>query len=465
MMLTISTTHRPATDLGYLLHKNPGRVHELELGFGRACMLYPEANENRCTFALTLDVDPVGLVRREKRTGPPAGEHYVNDRPYAVSSFLSVAMARGLRNALAGNSKERPELAVQAIPLEAILVPIALRGDEGLAERLFRPLGYEMAIERAPLDETFPDWGLSAYARLSLKATCRLADLLRHLYVLIPVLDRKKHYFIARDELEKLMQRGEGWLGAHPERELIARRYLDRQRSLAQEAIARLVAEDAPVEEGEGGAKDGAEEKLERPIRLHDVRLDRVAEVLKAAKAKRVADLGCGEGKLIKRLMAERSFSEILGVDISTRNLSIATERLKLDRLPARQKDRVRLVQGALTYRDKRIEGFDAATLVEVIEHLDFERLGALERVVFEHAKPGLVVVTTPNREFNARFEGMAPGSFRHADHRFEWTRAEFREWCERVGQERGYSVSIEGLGEEDPVFGCPSQMAVFERG
>lgn len=486
MLLTISTTHEPATDLGFLLHKNPAITHEMSLPFGKAEMFYPEAGDRQCTFALALDIDPVTLVRGKGRERTGLLDQYVNDRPYVASSFLSVAIAKCLRNALGGASKERQTLADQSIPLSARVLPLPIRGSEGLLESLFAPLGYEMNITPITLDETWPEWGASPYVSLELSAVCRLRDLLAHLYVLIPVLDRRKHYYIDRHEIEKLLEKGEGWLAGHPAKQLITTRYLGSRRSMVSEALRRLLedapeataedepaaAEIAPEGETPGGeadepppsVKDAAEEALEKPIRLHDLRLDRVTEVLKAARVRRVVDLGCGSGKLLKRLVAEPSFDEILGVEVSAVALEQAARRLKLDRMnPARRK-RVSLVQGALTYRDRRIEGYDAAALSEVIEHLDPDRLSALERVVFEFARPRLVVITTPNREYNAKFEGMAPGQLRHSDHRFEWTRAEFAQWAEPVAARYGYDVRFEGLGDEDAALGAPSQMAVFER-
>lgn len=497
MLLTITTTHRPATDLGFLLHKNPERVHTADLSFGRALMLYPERTHGRCAFALALDVDPVALVRGSGKGNDGGGllDQYVNDRPYVASSFLSVAIARTLRNALGGTSRERPELSRTAIPLEARVLPLPVRGSEGLIERLFAPLGYALDIEALPLDAKWPEWGPSPYVALTLRGNVRLRDLLAHLYVLIPVLDRKKHYFVDRHELEKLLAKGEGWLGAHPERELIAHRYLRQKRSWAKEVLERLAPEEAPLEEeaepaprslapavdsaarsqppgAEADAseepiadtrKDAAEQALEKPIRLHEQRLATVAQVLKASGARRVVDLGCGSGKLLKRLLAEKQFTEILGVDVSSLSLDLAERRLKLAAMSERQRKRIRLVQGALTYRDRRIEGFDAAALVEVIEHLEPDRLAALERVVFAHARPPIVVITTPNAEYNALFEGMKPGQLRHADHRFEWTRAELAAWAERVAARFGYGVALTGIGEPDATHGAPSQMAVFE--
>ena len=466
MLLTISTTHHPATDLGYLLHKNPARLHTFPLSFGQAHVFYPEATPERCTAALLLDVDPVDLVR--KRRGP-SGEggtldQYVNDRPYVASSFLSVAISRVLGSALGGRSKHRPELAEMKIPLEAKIAVLPSRGGENFLRRLFEPLGYEVIAERHPLDEAFPQWGESSYFTVQLKGEVRLQDLLTHIYVLIPVLDNEKHYWVGDDEVEKLLRHGSGWLSSHPEREEITRRYLKYRRDLAREALARLTEEEAPNVDQAEAIHDGEEEAVERNLNLNEQRLNTVVAALKSSNAKRVLDLGCGEGKLLRVLIADRSFEEIVGVDVSHRSLQIAQERLRLERLPDRQQQRVKLLHGSLMYRDKRLSGFDAAAVIEVIEHLDEPRLAAFERVLFEFARPETIVVTTPNIEYNARFENLPAGKFRHKDHRFEWTRAEFRDWAQSMVQRFGYSVRFLPVGPEDKVLGAPTQMAVFER-
>jgi 3' terminal RNA ribose 2'-O-methyltransferase Hen1 len=480
MFLSISTTHRPATDLGYLLHKNPSRPQSLDLAFGRAQMFYPEASEERCTFALMLEVDPLALIRGTGKGSSGLLDQYVNDRPYAASSILAVAIVQTLRTAMGGRCAERPELVETGLPLQATVSPLPARGGRELIEALFAPLGYQVTVEPIPLDAARPEWGPSAYVTLKLAATCKLADLLTHLYVLIPVLDNKKHYYIGPQEIEKLLAKGGTWLPAHPARELIASRYLRRSRALATEAIARLAElsdaveeEDAeataapePDEDGiEATRKEAGELRLEKPLRLHEVRLDAVAEVLKQSGARRVLDLGCGNGKLLKRLLAERQFTEIVGVDIGLRDLEIAAKRVRLETMPEKQRERIKLLQGALTYRDARLTGYDAAALVEVIEHVDLDRLPAVERVVFECARPRHVVVTTPNRDFNVKFEGMAPGQLRHPDHRFEWTRAEFTAWTASIAERFGYAVRIEPLGDLDLELGAPSQMAIFTRG
>jgi 3' terminal RNA ribose 2'-O-methyltransferase Hen1 len=467
MLLTVTTTREPATDLGYLLHKNPAKVQTFELPFGNAHVFYPEATDARCTAALLLDVDPVGLVRG--RQGP-AGDgfslgQYVSDRPYAASSFLSVAIARVFGSALAGRSRGRQELADAPMPLTARIAALPCRGGERFLRSLFEPLGYAVTATSHVLDDHFPAWGDSPYFTVEVTGHCRLSELLTHLYVLIPVLDDDKHYWVGEDEVEKLLRHGEGWLATHPEREAIALRYLKHRRSLMRQTLARLVEEDQadPDEQAEVHAEE--EDAIETRISLNEERLGAVVAALKASGAKRVLDLGCGEGKLLSALLADRQFEEIVGLDVSSRTLERASERLHLDQLSQRQRDRIRLIQGSLTYRDRRLQGFDAAAVVEVVEHLDPPRLDAFARVLFEAARPGTVALTTPNAEYNVRFSGLPAGRLRHKDHRFEWTRAEFEKWSGDVAARFGYDVRFVAVGASDAEVGSPTQMAVFTRG
>lgn len=464
MLLTITTTHRPATDLGYLLHKNPVRCQSFPLSFGSAHVFYPEATEDRCTAAVLLDVDPVAMVRGRGGIAHTMLAQYVSDRPYVASSFMSVAIAQVLGPARDGRSKERPELAATAIPLVATIEVLPCRGGDDFLHEIFDPLGYEVQAARYPLDEAFPDWGTSPYYSLTLSKTTTLSELLTHLYVLIPVFDNFKHYYVGDDELEKLLKQGEGWLASHPKREAIVRRYLKHRRSLARQAIERLVEQDGqPAEELLIEASEKSyEESLEEPISLNEQRLDSVTAALTASGAKRVLDLGCGEGRLLQVLIQQKEFEEIVGVDVSIRALEIAADRLRLDDLPPRQRERIRLMHGSLMYRDKRLSGFDAAAVVEVVEHLDPPRLAAFERVVFECARPETVVLTTPNREYNAAWPNLAPGTLRHEDHRFEWTRAEFQAWASGVAERYCYRVEFLPVGPEDAELGSPTQMGVF---
>jgi len=466
MLLSISTEFRPATDLGYLLHKNPSTHHSAEFGFGTAHVLYPEADEERCTVAVLVDVDPVGLVRNHR--GPSRSEfslaQYVNDRPYATSSFMSVVLGKMFSTAMTGRSKERPELAERALPFEVRLPVTPCRGGESVARRLFEPLGYAVQCEAFPLDARFPEWGDSRYLDLTLSGPFTLKTLLEHLFVLLPVLDDDKHYWVGRDEVEKLLRRGGEWLATHPERELITRRYLRHDRQLTREALARLMEDDVSDPDEAEADHDAEEEAVERPISLSQQRLEAVLAAVRSSGARRVLDLGCGPAKLTRELLHEVGLERVVGVDVSYRALEVAARRLHLDTMAPRQRARIDLLQGSLTYRDRRLTGFDTAVLMEVIEHLDPSRLGSFERVVFAHARPRTVIVTTPNVEYNVRFETLPAGQLRHRDHRFEWTRAEFADWCEQVAGRHGYATSFTGIGPEDPEVGSPTQMAVFSR-
>jgi 3' terminal RNA ribose 2'-O-methyltransferase Hen1 len=470
VLLTITTTIDPATDLGFLLHKNPERAQAFEVATGTAHVFYPEAARERCTAALLLEVDPVGLVRG--RQGPASEGfslgQYVNDRPYAASSMLAVALARVFRTAMTGRCAARPDLAAAALPLELRLPALPCRGGADLAGRLFGPLGWQVHAAPITLDEAFPAWGDSRYLDLRLTGQLRLADALNHLYVLLPVLDDAKHYWVSPDEVDKLIRAGGGWLAGHPEKAVITRRYLAHKSGLQASALARLAeVDDAEPESFDNAVQPqqpGLTDEPEPPVPLAEQRRGAVLAVLRAAGAHRVADLGCGEGALTAALLSDSSFTEVVAADVSSRALEITARRLRLDRMPQQRRDRLRLIQTALTYTDARIAGLDALVLVEVIEHIDPPRLGAVERTVFTDAAPALVVVTTPNAEHNVKYESLASGAMRHRDHRFEWTRAEFAGWAERVAVERGYRVRFLPVGTDDPQVGPPTQLAVFTR-
>ncbi|MGW4247887.1 3' terminal RNA ribose 2'-O-methyltransferase Hen1 [Nocardia sp. NPDC004722] len=499
MLLTISCTRPddaawPASDLGFLLHKNPARIQAFEQSYGIAHVLYPEASEERCTAALLLEIDPVRLVRGKSKGTPEFSlGQYVNDRPYAASSLLSVAISTVFGTALHGRCAQRPELAETALPLRIELPAVPCKGGAEYAERVFAPLGWTVVATPLPLDPAFPEWGDSHYLRLELTGTLRLSDALSHLYVLLPVLDGSKHYWLDSAEVDKLLRFGEGWLSGHPEREWITRRYLTRRYTLVRTALARLAElDDAEPEEldaveveldddgettesaapGPDSTGSGSEpsavadgsvaESAEPGPSLAVLRRQAVHRALLEVGAGRVLDLGCGQGSLLRELVADRAFTELVGIDVSMRELHIAARRLR--RLPEWQSRRVTVRQGALTYTDASLRGYDAAVLMEVIEHVDAPRLAALEHSVFGSAAPDAVLVTTPNSEYNVRYETLHAGTFRHTDHRFEWSRAEFADWARRVGETYGYAVRFVPIGPEDAEVGASTQMAVFTK-
>ncbi len=464
MLLTLTTTHRPATNLGYLLEKHPARAQAFPLAWGMAHVFYPEADEARCTAALLVEVDALRLAKAARRRGDEGlASHYVNDRPYAASSLLSVALAKVFSSALRGQSRERQELADTPIPLEARLPALPCRGGEHALTALFEPLGYEIEHRRLPLDPRFSEWGASPYFSVTLRAETTLSALLSHLYVLVPVLDDAKHYFVGLDEVEKLVTRGEGWLASHPARERIALGYLRRHRHLTRAALARLTADEDPDPDETSEREDEEEAAIETRVGLDQRRRDAVIDVLREHGAAKILDLGCGEGKLVRALASSSWVERVLGVDVAVRALEIAARRM--ERLPARARQRAELAHGSMVYRDPRFSGFDAICLIEVVEHVDPPRLDALARVVLGDAAPPLVVLTTPNREHNRRFASLPAGTLRHRDHRFEWTRAELAAWAGAQAERFGYTVRFVTVGDDDPEVGPPTQMAVFTRG
>lgn len=480
MLLTITAEGENAAALSFLLHKHPDKLQQVELSVGVAYIFYPECGKEKVTAALLLDIDPIGMVRNAKNF---AGKdfllgQYVNDRPYVASSFMSSAISKAFSSAMNGNCKEHPEFIDMPLALTAkISVLPAPRGGELLIKRLFEPLGYTVEAERHLLDTQFSEWGYGKYFTLTLKNTLSLKDLLSHLYVLIPVLDNEKHYFITQNEVEKLLQKGKGWLEQHPEREIIVSRYLINLKSLMRSAFEVLQAvEDGIIPDTDNEAEQDELTKIEdtaaahtqlqkvKKERLHDIRLKLVAEKLKQSGAASVIDLGCGDGKLLRLLLKEKQFTRIAGTDVSYSELEKSQDKLHWNEMPEKQRERLSLFQSSLTYRDKRFSGFDAAAVVEVIEHLDPNRLPALEKSLFTYAKPQTIVLTTPNREYNVRYENLSAGKVRHSDHRFEWTRSEFEAWAERVARENNYTVAFFPVGEEENI-GAPSQMAVFTYG
>ena len=490
-MLTIATTHRPATDLGFLLHKHPDKIQSFKIAYGQAVVFYPEASDERCVAALMLEIDPVSLTGRNRNAKPQAIQEYVNDRPYSANSHLCAAIAEVFRTALSGKCEQRPDLVAAPLPLEIRIEAVPAKRARHIVPRLFEPLGYDVTVDTLPQDPDFPHWGDSRHHNIALVSDRNtLQAALQHIYALLPVLDNQKHYWIDRREVDKLARVAGDWLPDHPERELITRRYLGYREQLTRQADAALDAlatppadADADAEdEGAGdpgpaaaddgnepataprGAADRAEAELEKPLYLSRQRIDAVMAQVRQSGAASVLDLGCGEGGLLRELVQETALKRIVGLEVSPVALAQAARRLRLDRMTPAERARVSLRHGSLAYRDERLQGYDAAIAMEVIEHIDPDRLPAFAEAVFGCARPGAVIVTTPNVEYNARFPDHRPGRFRHRDHRFEWTRAEFGDWCDQIAARYGYAADRRGVGEPDAEFGAPTQMAVFSR-
>lgn len=464
MLLTITYEGQNTQDLGFLLHKNPDRAQEFELSYGKAYVFYPEVSYARTTAALLLDIDPIDLARGKLGSKDGGLFDYVNDRPYASTSFMSSAIARVFNTAMAGKCAKKQELADTPLHLTATLYALKDNRDEKLAAQLFEPLGYTVEARRTVLDEKFPDWGTSPYIDLTISGTVKLSEMLNHIYVLIPVFDRQKHYYISKDEIQKLLDHGEGWLGKHPYREKITQRYFRQKKEYARKALDLLRAQDEEEPEENTSDDTETEEEKEAKTPLNALRLEAVKQAVLSSGASSVIDMGCGEGRLTGMLLKEKQIQRLTACDVSVNTLEKAADRLRLDRMPLTLRNKLTLMQASLTYRDKRFSGFDCACIVEVIEHIEPMRITAVERVVFEFAAPRTVILTTPNKEYNVNYENMKENALRHGDHRFEWTRAEFKAWADHVCEQYGYHCEISGIGEHNEATGTPTQMGVFTK-
>ena len=458
MLLTITYEGTNTQELGFLLHKNPARSQQFELSYGKAYVFYPEVSDTRTTAALLLDIDPLDLARG--KTGSKEGGlfDYVNDRPYASTSFMSTAIVRIFGTAMNGRCDQRQALADTPLKLTATLSSLRDNGDADLAKELFEPLGYTVQTTRTQLDTAFPEWGASPYIDLTISGTVKLSELLNHIYVLIPVFDKQKHYYIAEDEIQKLLDHGAGWLADHPYREKITRRYFTARKSYARKALEILLEDEI----ADAAQTEDNEKEVRSP--LNTLRMETVRDAVLASGASTVIDLGCGECRLTSLLLNEQQIRKVTACDVSVVELEKAAQRLHLDRMQPYRKNKLTLMQASLTYRDKRFEGYDCACVIEVIEHIEPMRIPAFERSVFEFAAPKTVILTTPNREYNANYERMEENALRHGDHRFEWTRAEFRAWTEHVCEKFGYTCEISGIGDIDEKYGTPTQMGVFTK-
>lgn len=449
MHLSISTTHKPATDLGFLLYKHPKKLHTRGTSFSTNHCFFSEATDDLCTANLWVNVRELQefeLYRRFNNFENP----FINDRPYVAGSLMSTAMSEMFRTAMSGSCRERPELARSPIPLTIEVATVRCEDGIDFIKGIFEPLGYQVDLESYLLDEAFPNWGSSPYFKLRLQTNKELYLVLRQLFILLPVLDNQKHYWVDEAEQEKIIKMGEGWLQAHPMFSKIVSRYLKNLQSLAVEVKKHFA-----LDENLTTKARNKEEQLEQKIHLNTLRMDYVAELLKDHQVRTVGDLGCGEGKLIERLLQNSDITEIRAFEVSIDELEKAQQRIA----ELKQLERVKFFNSSVLYLDHRTKDLDAVVLVEVIEHLEEVRLPVLAANVFKYMEPSMVVITTPNFEFNQRFETKG---FRHPDHRFEWTREEFKSWCEVQAQKYGYTFKIDFIGEVDSALGGPTQVGVF---
>lgn len=480
MFISIEAAGERANELSYLLHKHPDKLQSFVLSTGTAHVFYPRYEEQVCKVVLVQELDTEALAKgAKKRRASSAVEdirNYVNDRPYAANSITAQALTRVFSSAVNANATTRPELQEREWQLTIEIAALSPTTGPEVIHKLFAPLGWRIELDNIALNDANPQWGGSEYYNVTLKGSATLSQALRQVAALIPVIDDSKHYWVGEDEPAKLLRLGAGWLEEHPERKLVLRNSLAHQRELIQsyEELARTSAATTGLAERAAGGSQlatsangsirGAQELPVAPISasLWQERHEAVLGALEALGAHTVADVGCGEGKFLQRLVAQPRYSRILGSDVSAKSLERAALKINLTELSDDQRQRISLIHSSLNYRDDRLKGFEAIVLMEVIEHLETEWLEKLVQNTFGAAAPRAVIVTTPNQEYNSLYPSLSAGTMRHPDHRFEWTRAEFRSWAESVGENYGYVVDFQGIGPEDEEAGTATQMAIF---
>lgn len=451
MQLTIKAIGENSRVISYLLSKNPSNLYDRDEKGSRVRLVYTAFTEEETEILIYVTPDPVELVRNSPNTFDIT--QYINDREFAVSSLFCSYIKSALATALNGKPKEE---FIKWVDYKFNLVlgfgPVASDLPDAVIESIFTHLGYEVNIERGLTDYSFQLKSRSSVRYITLTGHQTLQNAMRHLFILIPVMDNYKHYYMDKSEVDKLERYGAGWLDDHPMRDLIIKR------SLKFKELIREVA----VPQKEVFIKEESEtvEETEVKVRLNEQRYQTIVDIVTNLPHKEtVVDFGSGEGKLSVRLGFAPGVKEILAVEPS-----------QMSQLRAMQKwDKARAsegflaptqVWGSLFYFDTRLCDKDVMILSEVIEHIDEFRLPPIMETVFVQYTPKTIIINTPNYEYNVVYEMQ--DNLRHRDHRFEWTREQFNSWCNELSAKYKYSVNIGGIGEEDQDFGFPTQIAVF---
>ncbi|WP_075619063.1 3' terminal RNA ribose 2'-O-methyltransferase Hen1 [Paenisporosarcina indica] len=445
MQLTIKATGENVKAISYLLSKNPDNVYERNHKGHLVRLFYSKFTETELEVTIFVTPDPIELIKSSSNSYDIT--HYINDREFAVSSIFCSFIRSALGTALNGQPKEEYiDWVNHLFPFEFEFGPVVSTISDEVLNELFEPIGYQVTITRPEIDYSFQMKEKSSVSYISLKGTKTLQDGLRQLFILIPVIDNYKHYFIDEKEIEKLERYGEGWLEAHPMRDMIYRQALRFKEVYSQVENTNL------------------EEKIEEPsekIRLNDLRYERIVETVSLMKPKSIVDFGSGEGKLSVRLGFVTGVKEILAVEPSESATLKALRRF--EKVTNKEGFVVpETLWGSLFYYDERLKGKDVMILCEVIEHIDEYRLPKVLDTILHDYQPGALIITTPNREYNMVYD--MDDHFRHNDHRFEWTRAEFYQWCNERNLRESYDLHFDGIGEEHETQGFPTQMCVFKR-
>ena len=448
MQLTIRATGDNVKAVSYLLAKNPNNLYERNHKGHAVRMFYSLFTDTVLELTVFVTPDPLTLMQQSSNAYDIT--HYINDREFAVSSIFTSLIRSAFGTALNGQPKENyVQWVNQPFLFDFGIGPVVTDLSDEKIRRLFEPLGYEVGIEYGETNYAFQMKVKSTARYLTLTGNVTLQKGLQQLFVLIPVLDNYKHYFIDENEIEKIKRYGEGWLDTHPEKTFII------QKALRFKEVYSLLEERKENNTSQ-------EKSVSSKVRLNELRYKRIVEVVSNLPVKKsVVDLGSGEGKLAVQLGFIDGVQEILAVEPSEK------EQLKARRRFEKVKDRTAFVEptpmwGSLFYYDERLKNKDVIILCEVIEHIDEERLPKIMDLLLRDYKPGVLLITTPNREYNEVYDMQ--DAKRHDDHRFEWTRAEFEQWCAEKNQSGHYELTFDGIGEMHAIHGFPTQMCLFVR-
>lgn len=497
MQLAIKATGEGAKMLSFLLSKNPQNLYDRSEKGYRVRLTYTVFTDTEVEAVLIVTPDPVELVKNSPDVYDIT--QYINDREFVTSSLFCSYARSALGTALNGRPKEEySEWVNHAFNLTISFGPVASDLPDAVINDLFEYLGYEVTIERGQADYRFQLKERSSARFISISGLSTVQAALKQLFVLIPVLDNYKHYYLSEQEIDKLQRYGEGWLDRHPLRELIIKRSLRFQDLIDQAALIygdkrweqpaegynvwkpavgreeiAKTAEIKGIEEleeleeldgiDEAERLDGESARESAPfVSLNEQRYQAIVKIVENIPAKQtLVDFGAGEGKLSVRLGFIPGVKEILAVEPTERAQLRAIERFDK---AARREAFVKPIPvwGSLFYYDERLRCKDVMILCEVIEHIDEYRLPGTMECLFKEYQPKTLIVTTPNAEYNAFYQ--MPEKMRHKDHRFEWTRQEFSEWCNGWANLYPYEVQIEGIGDQTEEYGQPTQTAIFTR-
>ncbi|MCK1992095.1 3' terminal RNA ribose 2'-O-methyltransferase Hen1 [Peribacillus muralis] len=445
MQLTINASGNNVKAISYLLSKNPNNLYERKHKGHVVRLFYSTFTETEMEATIFVTPDPIELVKNTANSYDIT--HYINDREFAVSSIFCSLIRSALGTALNGQPKEEhAEWVNHPFSFQFDFGPVVSTLSDNQLRELFEPIGYEVSITRPDIQYSFDMKDRSSTRTVSLKGLKTLQEGLRHLFVLIPVIDNYKHYYIDEKEIDKLERYGEGWLDDHPMRDFIYRQ------SLRFKEVYSIVENKKPEMK-----KDDKESK----VRLNDLRYEKIFDTVSQMHPSSVVDFGSGEGKLSVRLGFIEGVKEILAVEPSQSATLKALGRF--DKVKDKEKFVIpKPLWGSLFYYDEELKNKDVIILCEVIEHIDEHRLPKVMDTILQDYQPRALILTTPNREYNEVYD--MEDALRHNDHRFEWTRAEFQQWCTARNHDDSYDLRFEGIGEEHVTQGCPTQMCVFER-